>query len=82
MARAPFFAGNSQMTFEAHADHVKAIIDTSHIGIGPQSIGMIFVSPEHMLEVFGSMMEKACDVWPDHPLVLEYLEDDSDEVDT
>ena len=59
-----------QPRFEAHKDHIVAVIELSP----NQTIGIRFHSPEHLLEFMNRMMEKAAEVWPDNPWIKEWLE--------
>lgn len=59
------------VTFEAHLDHVVAIM-----AIGDSTIGIRFTSPEMIAEFCMQLMEKAKTVWPDNPLIQEYVSDD------
>jgi hypothetical protein len=57
-------------------DHVVAVINLgSTVPISPQTIGLRFESPEHMLTFFHEMLEKAVIVWPDNKWIKEYLEE-------
>jgi hypothetical protein len=64
-------------TFHAKKDHIVAVMNLGHIDKigGEMTVGIRFVSPEHMLEFFSKMMEQAVKVWPDNPWVQEYLSD-------
>lgn len=65
------FAGVLETRVEAKEDHVVLVIE-----IPPAStLGIRFVSPEHLMQVFLQLMEAASEIWPDNPLVQEYLEE-------
>jgi hypothetical protein len=53
---------------EAKPDYVVAIIR-----LGNSTIGLRFISPEHLIKFFVSLMEKAILIWPDDPYIKEYL---------
>lgn len=38
----------------------------------PDTVGLRFTSPEHMLAVFTEIIEKAAEVWPDNKWIKEY----------
>jgi hypothetical protein len=57
--------------FQTGRGHVVAIYH-----INGSTLGVRFESPEQMLTFFTKLMEKAVKVWPDHPLVKEYLSDE------
>lgn len=57
-------------TFHAVDDHIVAVAY-----IGDSSIGLRFNSAEQLLAFMAGMMEQAARVWPDNPLVKEYLEE-------
>lgn len=84
MTRNAELVGISPMTFQAHDDYVLGILDlkSANLEAIPATIGLRFLSPEHLLSVFGEMMEQAAMVWPNHPLILSYLEDGSNEMDS
>lgn len=57
-------------TFRAEKNHIVAVFP-----IGPDStIGIRFESPEQLMTFFVEMMEKATQVWPNHPVIKDYLE--------
>lgn len=59
-------------TFHAEKDHIVAVIP-----IGDNAtFGLRFESPEHLMTFFHHLLQKACVVWPDNPLIQEYLSDD------
>lgn len=60
----------------ANKDHVVMVLDVSQIppDTNLMTIGLRFDSPEHLLTVMTAIMEKVVEVWPNHPLVKEYLE--------
>lgn len=64
----------SLVTFETHPDQLKAIIDTRHAKQKPDTLGLTFVSPEHVLDFMLALLEHAALVWPDHPLIKMYRE--------
>lgn len=59
------------VSFHAKPDHVVAVFY-----IGDSTIGVRFEQPEQMLYFFSQMIEKACLVWPDNPLIKEYMSDE------
>lgn len=65
------FAGAMRTTFEAMQDHVVAVI---HIGPN-QTIGLRFLSPEHIAHFASELIEKATEVWPENELIQYYLDD-------
>ena len=58
---------SQELEILAMKDHVVAIIK-----INNSSIGLRFVSPEHLLLFFNQLMEQAIKVWPDNEWILEY----------
>jgi hypothetical protein len=64
---------------QANQDHVVMIFpfDSSSIPTGKKgTIGIRFVSPEHLLETFNRLIEAACKVWPDNEWIKEYIRED------
>lgn len=57
---------------QAKSDHIVAIIWLGENA----SIGLRFLSPEHLLEFFSKLMEKAVQVWPDNEWIQEYLREE------
>lgn len=66
----------SLVDFEAHEDCVKAVVDTSRSIRTPTTIGIKFVSPEHVMDFITALMDKAAVVWPEHPVIKMYLEEE------
>lgn len=65
---------NTQVTFQAHANHVVAVFNLPNlIRIGDFSISVRFTSPEQMLDFFAGLLKQAAVVWPDNKWVREYL---------
>ena len=64
------------VTFEAKEDHVVAIFD-----INGSTLGIHFTSPEHLLEFFYELIEKAAIVWPGNEWIQEYLREEPDGTD-
>lgn len=65
---------NLPATFHAEKDHIVVVIP---IG-GGSTFGLRFTSPEHLMSFFHELLQKACQVWPDNPLIQEYLSDDEE----
>jgi len=67
------------VTFEANIQgkYIVAIFQVGGTAAAPNSkdstIGIRFVSPEHMLQFFTAMMENAVIVWPDNEWIKEFL---------
>lgn len=57
--------------FHAYKDHVAAVF-----WINGSSLGLRFLSPEHLMEFFSKLMDKAVLVWPENDWIKEYLKDD------
>jgi len=58
------------MTLERSEDHISLVFNTDDIPLGldgsyPRSIGISFLSPEHMMEVFQQITNMAAEVWPE-----------------
>ena len=56
---------------KAMSDHIVAVI-----WLGDSSIGLRFLSPEHLLEFFQDLMKAACKVWPENEWIQEYLREE------
>ena len=56
---------------QANIDHVVMILPAPG-----GTIGVRFVSPEHLLTTFEALMEAAIKVWPDNEWVREYQRKD------
>lgn len=61
---------------EARSDHVVLIVP-----VVPEvkasrlsTVGIRFISPDHLLAVFFELLQKAAQVWPDHPIIKYYRE--------
>ena len=57
--------------FKAQNDRIIAIIR-----IADMSLNLHFMSPEHILEFTSNLMDAAVNVWPDHPLIKDYINDE------
>jgi hypothetical protein len=65
----------------AKKDHVVLVIPIGELplrvdGRRPDTVGLRFMSVEHMLTIFHHIAEKAAEVWPDDPYIQIYLEDE------
>jgi len=61
--------------FEAHKTHIVAIFQVAN----NKTLGIRFVSPEHLLEFAMKLMDMAAITWPDHPFMQQYKEDQDHE---
>ena len=59
------------VSFEAGRGFVTAVIH-----IDNSTIGIKFVSPDQLLDVFTQLMENAVIAWPDNQYIQYYLDDE------
>lgn len=59
--------------FQANKDHVVAVVKGRN-----GTVGLRFESPEHLLEFFHHLIEKAVQVWPDNEWIKEYLREEGE----
>jgi len=62
----------SNPIFEAHEDHIVAILPLP----GGSTAGIRFTSPKALMDFFTQLMMKAAEVWPDDPIIREFTTDD------
>jgi hypothetical protein len=63
--------------FQAMSDHIVAVVDLGYVpALGKSmTVGIRFVSPQHLLTFMSDAMEEAAKVWPDDPWVKSYKEE-------
>lgn len=64
---------------QARQDHVVVVFPLDATLLQPGSrmtVGIRFISPEHLLTTFEELMNAAVEVWPDNAWIQEYLSSD------
>ena len=63
--RIVFEITQSEVTFRAYKDHIVAVVPIGNRG----TVGLRFVSVEHILTFCTMLIEKAALTWPEHELI-------------